>query len=119
VLKYSYVYAYFLPEEGVAKELFNFLQQDLEKTIEQLNELLESPTAMLRKAEAVDLTKVAQIKKDNLLKGIENDLDFGLDPNNNNNNNNKNNESENNNNNNKKDKKRKDKKKKSSKNSST
>jgi len=75
VLKYSYVYAYYLPEEGAAKELFNFLQQDLEKTIEQLNEVLEAPSTMLRKTEAVDLTKLALLKKENLIKGIENDLD--------------------------------------------
>jgi len=41
VLKWSYVFAYYLPETGPEKELFTFLQQELEKTTEKLGEVLE------------------------------------------------------------------------------
>jgi len=41
VLKWTYVVAYYLPEVGPEKELFEYLQEDLEKTTESLSELLE------------------------------------------------------------------------------
>jgi ariadne-1 len=71
-LKYSYVYAYFLSEDAPEKPLFNFFQEELEKTTEQLAEILESPSTMMRKTEAVDVTKLAKLKRDNLLNGVEN-----------------------------------------------
>lgn len=74
-LKWSYVYAYFLPEEGAHKHLFNYLQQELEKTTEKLAELLEAPSSVmpLKRLEAVDLTALAQTKRNNLLKGVVHD----------------------------------------------
>jgi len=74
-LKWSYVYAYFLPEEGAHKHLFNYLQQELEKTAEKLAELLEAPSSImpLKRLEAVDLTALAQTKRNNLLKGVVHD----------------------------------------------
>lgn len=74
-LKWSYVYAYHLPEEGAQKHLFNYLQQELEKTTEKLAELLEAPSSImpLKRLEAVDLTALAQTKRANLLKGVVHD----------------------------------------------
>lgn len=39
MLKYTYVFGFFL-EDGKEKELFEFLQEDLEKSTEHLTELL-------------------------------------------------------------------------------
>lgn len=80
VLKWSYVYAYYLPEEGPQKDLFNWLQTELEKTTEQLAELLEAPSFIipLKKAETIDLTILAQTKKDNLVRRLEDDLELAL-----------------------------------------
>jgi ariadne-1 len=74
-LKWSYVYAYNLPEDGAQKHLFNYLQQELEKTTEKLAELLEAPSSImpLKRLEAVDLTALAQTKRANLLKGVVHD----------------------------------------------
>lgn len=74
-LKWSYVYAYNLPEDGAQKHLFNYLQQELEKTTEKLAELLEAPSSImpLKRLEAVDLTALAQTKRTNLLKGVVHD----------------------------------------------
>lgn len=69
-LKWSYVYAYFLPEDGATKQLFNYLQQELEQTTEKLAELLEAPSSTLKRLEALDLTTLAQTKRQNLLKGV-------------------------------------------------
>lgn len=77
VLKWSYVFAYNLPEEGSQKDLFDWLQTELEKTTEQLAEILESPSFIipLKKAETIDLTILAQTKKDNLVRRLEDDVD--------------------------------------------
>ncbi len=40
VLKWTYVFAYYM-DEGREKELFEFLQEDLEKNLEYLHELIE------------------------------------------------------------------------------
>jgi len=42
VLKYTYVYGYYL-KSMKAKNLFEFMQQDLEKNTEYLHELIEKP----------------------------------------------------------------------------
>jgi ariadne-1 len=41
VLKWSYVYGYYLHEAGAAKNLFEFLQKNLEEKTDNLHELLE------------------------------------------------------------------------------
>eukprot|EP01120_Amphizonella_sp_Union-15-10_P011882 TRINITY_DN5167_c0_g3_i3.p1 TRINITY_DN5167_c0_g3~~TRINITY_DN5167_c0_g3_i3.p1 ORF type:complete len:611 (+),score=128.13 TRINITY_DN5167_c0_g3_i3:43-1875(+) len=73
VLKYSYVFAYYLPEDGKEKPLFNFLQEELEKTTEQLGEKLEA-SGPLHRVETVNLTKLAETKKNNLLRAVEQGL---------------------------------------------
>jgi len=74
VLKYSWVYNYYVDDSSPEKLIFAFLQEELEKTTVALAELLEAPGINRRRTEAVDLTKLAQIKKDNLLRGVENGL---------------------------------------------
>jgi len=74
VLKYSWVYNYYVEDESREKAIFGFLQEELEKTTIAVAELLEAPGINRRRTEAVDLTKLAQIKKDNLLRGVENGL---------------------------------------------
>jgi hypothetical protein len=67
VLKYSYVYSYYLADNTSEKDLFIFLQQELEKTAGALDQLLEEQNILKRKTEIVDLTKLAQKRKDNII----------------------------------------------------
>eukprot|EP01125_Pyxidicula_operculata_P001097 TRINITY_DN109_c0_g1_i1.p1 TRINITY_DN109_c0_g1~~TRINITY_DN109_c0_g1_i1.p1 ORF type:complete len:655 (+),score=184.46 TRINITY_DN109_c0_g1_i1:54-2018(+) len=79
VLKYSYLYSYYIDELSSEKHIFTFLQEELEKTTKSLYDILfcttnSSPSSILRRrTETVDLTKLAQIKKDNLLRGVDSD----------------------------------------------
>jgi len=74
VLKYSYVYSYYLENESTEKHIFVFLQEELEKTTQELVEILDSPNILRRRKETVDLAKLAQTKKDNLIRGVDNGL---------------------------------------------
>jgi len=67
VLKYSYVYSYYLADNTSEKDLFIFLQQELEKTAGVLDQLLEEQNILKRRTEIVDLTKLAQKRKDNII----------------------------------------------------
>jgi len=90
-LKYSYVFAYCLPEQGPQKVLFEFLQEDLEKTTENLSELLETagkdPSIRLK---ALNLIQLAKTRKNNMIEAVNQGLtEYILPPsllNNNNNN---------------------------------
>jgi len=74
VLKYSFVYNYYLEDDAREKHIFAFLLMELQTTTQQLAEILEAPGILRRRTEAVDLAKLAQTKKDNLLRGVENGL---------------------------------------------
>lgn len=76
VLKYTYVYAYYELESGGARrDLFEFLQEDLEKTTEQLSEFLEGPTnASDHRVKTLNIIQLAQTRTDNLLKACEQGL---------------------------------------------
>jgi len=70
VLKYTYVFAYYFLEEGrqypgAAKELFEFLQEDLEITTEKLSEIIEE---IMQKCEIGDVQKLETINQSNLAK---------------------------------------------------
>jgi len=71
VLKYSYVYSYYLSDGTSEKELFYFLQQELEKTAQALDLLLEEQNILKRRTETVDLTKLAQKRKDNIIRAVQ------------------------------------------------
>ena len=88
VLKYTYVFAYFLSSggsegrEGEERErernLFEFLQQQLEKSVEALSEATEQRSEVLQrreeKSKIVNYTRVTQSFRDNLLAGVRNGL---------------------------------------------
>jgi len=74
VLKYSYVYSYYLEDNSAEKHIFVWLQEELEKTTLTLSEILDSATILRRRTETVDLAKLAQTKKDNLIRGVDNGL---------------------------------------------
>jgi len=74
VLKYSYVYSYYLSDNSPEKLLFVFLQEELEKTTLDLAEILEEQNILKRRTETVDLTKLAQKKKDNIIRAVQSGL---------------------------------------------
>jgi ariadne-1 len=73
VLKHTYVFGYYL-EDGPEKELFEFLQQNLEKSTEILSELSEQPLDTLDQAEVANYTRVTKAFMHNLLDGISSGL---------------------------------------------
>jgi len=74
VLKYTYVFAYFLHEEQghtpEERNLFEYLQEQLEKTTEKLSELSEVPVEKLDQAEVTNYTLVTKQFLKNLLDGV-------------------------------------------------
>lgn len=75
VLRNSYIYAYYLSDEGNEKQLFDFIQTELEKTTSLLVTMLDAPGLMKRRAEIMNLTYLAATKKDNLLSSVANGLE--------------------------------------------
>ncbi|OQS02209.1 hypothetical protein THRCLA_05392 [Thraustotheca clavata] len=73
VLKYSYVYAYYLTP-GKEKDLFEYLQEDLEKNTEHLTGLAEMPLDKVDRSDIINYTRVT----DNFMKNILGDVDEGL-----------------------------------------
>jgi ariadne-1 len=70
-LKWTYAYAYNLPA-GPQKELFEYLQDELEHNTENLSELLERDSS--NKSKILNTTKVAQTRLQHLLKGVDDGL---------------------------------------------
>jgi len=74
VLKWTYVFAHDLEDETPAKNLFCFLQQDLEQKTERCSELLESDVEQLFKpdvrAELLALCSSAKNARRKLLEGV-------------------------------------------------
>jgi len=64
-LKYSYVVGYYLPESHPSKALFEYLQENLEKTTEQLTEALE--TQYEDRVRVIDLTRLIDTRLNNFL----------------------------------------------------
>lgn len=73
VLSYTYVFAYYL-KDGPEKDLFEFLQQQLETSTEFLSELSEMPLERLNRTEVVNYTRVTNNFLLNLLEGVDNGL---------------------------------------------
>jgi hypothetical protein len=75
VLKYSYVIGYYL-EDAASTNLFEYLQEDLEKTVEQLSEALEVQEKtkltdiMKDKVKLITMTKVAKTRLGNFLSAV-------------------------------------------------
>jgi len=72
-LKYTYVYAYYLPD-GAEKTLFEYLQAELERQTEELSETLEKPHGWNEKSKVIDLTRAAEKRLIHLLDGVSNGL---------------------------------------------
>lgn len=68
-LKWSYVVAYYMPTDDPQVNLFQYVQSHLEKTVERLSEVLETPKS--RKLEVVDLARVADTRLHNLCSWVD------------------------------------------------
>ncbi|KAJ4454850.1 putative E3 ubiquitin-protein ligase dbl4 [Paratrimastix pyriformis] len=73
VLKWTYVFGYYL-KDGPEKNLFEFLQRDLERTTEHLSELSEAPVEQIDRMELVNYSTATRKFLHNLMVGIENGL---------------------------------------------
>merc|ERR1711879_1037244 len=70
VLKYTYVYGYNL-RDGPEKELFEFLQQDLEKNTEHLHGMLSQPEVDMSDREVIsNFTRITHGFAQKLLQGL-------------------------------------------------
>ena len=84
--KYSYVIGYYLEDEA-SKNLFEYLQEDLEKTVEQLSEALEVQEKtkltdiMKDKVKIITMTKVAKTRLGNFLLAVCNPRFQSVPPN--------------------------------------
>mmetsp|Transcript_18362 Transcript_18362/g.45081 ORF Transcript_18362/g.45081 Transcript_18362/m.45081 type:complete len:493 (-) Transcript_18362:247-1725(-) len=76
VLKFTYVYGYYCTDSK-ERELFEFLQEDLEKATEKLSELSEKPLESLDRQEVVDFTTFTRKFLSNLLNGLQKGLTTG------------------------------------------
>lgn len=76
VLKYTYVFGYYL-QAGKEKNLFEYLQEDLEKNTEHLTGLSEMPLDKMNRADIVNYTRVTETFLKNLLTGVEDGLTSG------------------------------------------
>ena len=63
ILKNSYIFGYYL-ESGKEKQLFEYLQQDLEKNADHLHELLEKPMDPYLDLEELDKKPFAHFKSE-------------------------------------------------------
>uniref|UniRef100_A0A7S0DQZ1 RBR-type E3 ubiquitin transferase n=1 Tax=Amorphochlora amoebiformis TaxID=1561963 RepID=A0A7S0DQZ1_9EUKA len=73
VLKYTYVFGYVCTDKR-ERELFEFLQEDLEKATERLSELSEQPLEFLKRQQVVDYTMFTEKFLNNLLNGLKDGL---------------------------------------------
>lgn len=73
VLKYTYVFGYYLPT-GKEKNLFEYLQENLEKNAEHLTGLSEMPLDKMNRSEIINYTRVTETFLRNLLSGVEDGL---------------------------------------------
>ncbi|KYQ88963.1 ubiquitin-protein ligase (E3) [Tieghemostelium lacteum] len=74
-LKYTYVFGFYLPD-GAEKNLFEYLQNDLEKTTEHLSGLLEKAEDK-NIFDIKEVTNLASTKLRHLLEGVEEGLTLG------------------------------------------
>lgn len=68
-LKFSYVTSYFLDDTDAKRSLFEFIQADLEKSVQNLYEVLDSHT--IPKQQALDATRMAETRLRTILESTE------------------------------------------------
>jgi len=79
VLKYTYVYGYYMRDGTSEKELFEHHQQNLEKFTEHLSGLTEKKPQEIDRTEVVNYTRVTNRYLRNLLKAIDDGLEGDMD----------------------------------------
>jgi ariadne-1 len=72
-LKFTYVFGYFLQNQK-ERNLFEFLQQDLEQVTEELSYLLEQPVVNFDRNKILNVTKSAGKRLEKLLSGLKDGL---------------------------------------------
>mmetsp|Transcript_21552 Transcript_21552/g.30186 ORF Transcript_21552/g.30186 Transcript_21552/m.30186 type:complete len:542 (+) Transcript_21552:54-1679(+) len=76
VLKYTYSYAFYMPEEDKnKKERFEFHQEMLERFTENLSELSERPLGEMRREDVVNQTRVVCEFMNKILEYVDNGMD--------------------------------------------
>lgn len=76
VLKYTYVWGYYMPD-GKERELFEHLQEQMERSTEHLAELTEAPLEKMARTDVANFTRVTLAFMRNLLEGIAEGLTGG------------------------------------------
>ena len=76
VLKYTYVFAYYLdPEQAMQRERFEYHQEMLERFTENLSELSEKPLDKMDRTDVVNQTRVVDRFMKNILKYVEDGME--------------------------------------------
>jgi len=75
VLKYSYVYAYYLSDNTTTRGHFDYLQGVLEKFTENLSMLSEKPYKEINRTKLIDATCTVMTFTKNMLEFIETEID--------------------------------------------
>jgi len=75
-LQFTYVYAFYLAEGGAEKNLFEYLQAELETNTEKLSEVLEKPLSfdINERLKIMDVKNQAGTRLQHLLEGVEDAL---------------------------------------------
>jgi ariadne-1 len=73
VLKHTYAAGYYMAE-GAEKRLFEHLQEQLERSTEQLQELTEAPLEMVSRGDVINFTRATMQFLKNLLEGMDEGL---------------------------------------------
>jgi len=82
VLQYSYVYGYYLDKKSQERNLFEYLQEDLEKHTNHLSTLYETPTDKIEdyqafmkwKEQVTNYTRITRKFLDNFVEGVSKGL---------------------------------------------
>eukprot|EP01155_Anaeramoeba_flamelloides_P023983 Anaeramoba_flamelloidesa808762_74.p1 GENE.a808762_74~~a808762_74.p1 ORF type:complete len:507 (-),score=110.01 a808762_74:95-1615(-) len=78
VLKWTYVFAFYLRDYSKAKEFFEFVQERLEHTTEQLSHVLEGDIRKIDPSEALNFTSIAHRQLYNLFDTVHTGLPEGM-----------------------------------------
>ena len=73
MLKYTYVFAHGL-NDGNAKDLFEYMQSNLESNVETLSEMSEKDILELNREEVINFVSVTKTLQGNLMQGVETGL---------------------------------------------